>query len=96
MEGSPTDALSALNGDSRSALTHSFDDEEIFEAVAVPASRNKRASLTRDERLARVREERARQATAREKTEANTSMLKELEMVIKQRPSNLSKRVTSI
>lgn len=96
VEGSPTDALKALNGDSRSALTHTFDDEEIFEAVAIPASRNKRASLTRDERLARVREERTRQATAREKSEANTNMLKELEMVIKQRPSNQSKRVTSI
>lgn len=97
VEGSPTDALEALNGDSRPDLTHSFDDEEIFEAVVLPASRNKRASLTRDERLARVREERVRQATAREKVDANTNMLKELEMVIKQRPRNThSKRVTSI
>lgn len=97
VEGSPTDALKALNGDSRPDLTHTFDDEEIFEAVVLPASRNKRASLTRDERLARVREERVRQATAREKVDANTNMLKELEMVIKQRPrNNQSKRVTSI
>ncbi|KAJ5586788.1 uncharacterized protein N7459_002553 [Penicillium hispanicum] len=99
VEGSPTDALKALNGDTRPDLTHSFDDEEIFEAVVIPASRNKRASLTRDERLARVREERVRQATAREKVDANTNMLKELEMVIKQRPRNgnaQSKRVTSI
>lgn len=97
VEGSPTDALKALNGDLRPDLTHSYDDEEIFEAVVSPTTRNKRASLTRDERLARVREERARQATAREKADANTSMLKELEMVIKQRPRNhQSKRVTSI
>lgn len=97
VEGSPTDALKALNGDFRPDLLHSFDDEEIFEAVVLPASRNKRASLTRDERLARVREDRVRQATAREKADANTNMLKELEMVIKQRPRNLpSKRVTSI
>ncbi|KAJ5219305.1 uncharacterized protein N7498_001404 [Penicillium cinerascens] len=97
VEGSPTDALKALNGDSRPDLTHSFDDEEIFEAVVLPASRNKRASLTRDERLARVREERVRQATAREKVDANTNMLKELEMVIKQRPRNTqSKRVTML
>jgi hypothetical protein len=54
-------------------------------------------SLTRDERLARVREDRARQAIAREKADASTNMLKELEMVIKQRPGNNSaKRVTSI
>ncbi|KAJ5574562.1 hypothetical protein N7450_008461 [Penicillium hetheringtonii] len=86
VEGSPTDALKALNGDLRPDLTQSLDDEEIFEAVVLPASRNKRASLTRDERLARVREERVRQAAAREKVDANTNMLKELEMVIKQRP----------
>lgn len=97
MEGSPTDALKALNGDIRPDLAHVYEDEEIFEAVVLPTSRNKRASLTRDERLARVREERARQATAREKADANTNMLKELEMVIKQRPRNQqSKRVTSI
>lgn len=97
VEGSPTDALKALNGDIRPDLAHVYEDEEIFEAVVLPTSRNKRASLTRDERLARVREERARQATAREKADANTNMLKELEMVIKQRPRNQqSKRVTSI
>ena len=97
VEGSPTDALKALNGDLRPDLTQSLDDEEIFEAIVLPASRNKRASLTRDERLARVREERVRQAAAREKVDANTNMLKELEMVIKQRPrTNQSKRVTSI
>ncbi|CAL5872957.1 uncharacterized protein PFLUO_LOCUS7226 [Penicillium psychrofluorescens] len=94
VEGSPTDALKALNGEGRPDLTHAFDDEEIFEAVVLPSSRNKRASLTRDERLARVREDRARQAAAREKVDANTNMLKELEMVIQQRPRNdLLKRV---
>lgn len=97
VEGSPTDALKALNGDARPDLTHSYEDEEIFEAVVLPASRNKRASLTRNERLARVREERTRQAATRERADANTNMLKELEMVIKQRPHNTaSKRVTSI
>ena len=97
VEGSPTDALKALNGDCRPDLTQTYEDEEIFEAIVLPASRNKRMSLTRDERLARVREDRARQATAREKADASTNMLKELEMVIKQRPGNNSaKRVTSI
>ncbi|KAJ5572260.1 hypothetical protein N7535_005920 [Penicillium sp. DV-2018c] len=97
VEGSPTDALRALNGEGRPDLTQAYDDEEIFEAVVLPASRNKRVSLTREERLARVREDRAKQATAREKADASTNMLKELEMVIKQRPGNNSaKRVTSI
>ncbi|CAG8948545.1 unnamed protein product [Penicillium salamii] len=95
VEGSPTDALKALNGDHRPDLTHTYEDEEIFEAVVLPGSRNKRMSLTRDERLARVREDRVRQATAREKMDASNNMLKELEMVIKQRPGNhSSKRVT--
>ncbi|KAJ5964145.1 uncharacterized protein N7479_004021 [Penicillium vulpinum] len=97
VEGSPTDALKALTGEGRPDLTHTYDDEEIFEAVVLPASRNKRVSLTRDERLARVREDRARQAVAREKVDASTNMLKELEMVIKQRPGNNSaKRVTML
>ncbi|KAL4869170.1 hypothetical protein BDV12DRAFT_185393 [Aspergillus spectabilis] len=84
VEGSPSDALKALNGESRpvSGINYSIDDaEEIFEAVALP-SRNKRASLTREERIARVKEDRAKQAAARDRMDANTHMLKELEMVV--------------
>ncbi|KAL3496602.1 Mysoin-binding motif of peroxisomes-domain-containing protein [Aspergillus germanicus] len=84
VEGSPSDALKALNGESRpvSGITYSIDDvEEILEAVALPA-RNKRASLTREERIARVKEDRAKQAAARDRVDANTNMLKELEMVV--------------
>ncbi|KAL5339117.1 Mysoin-binding motif of peroxisomes-domain-containing protein [Aspergillus crustosus] len=84
VEGSPSDALKALTGESRpvSGVNYSIDDvEEIFEAVALP-SRNKRASLTREERIARVKEDRAKQAAARDRMDANTHMLKELEMVV--------------
>lgn len=99
VEGSPADALRALNGDIKpdpSIIQSVDEDEEIFESVVLP-SRNKRASLTREERIARVKEDRAKQAAARERADANTSMLKELEMVIKQRPrTTASKRVTSI
>jgi hypothetical protein len=98
VEGSPADALKALNGERPdSSIFQSLEeDEEIFEAVALP-SRNKRSSLTREERIARVREDRAKQAAARDRLDANTNMLKELEMVIKQRPkTTASKRVTSI
>ncbi|KKK27249.1 hypothetical protein ARAM_006790 [Aspergillus rambellii] len=95
VEGSPADALRALNGDSRpvSGIIQNLDDvEEVLEAVALP-SRTKRVSLTREERIARVKEDRARQAAARERVDANTNMLKELEMVIKQRPrTTVSKR----
>ncbi|KAH8422554.1 vezatin family protein [Aspergillus melleus] len=99
VEGSPTDALKALNGERpESSLIQNTDDEEIFEAVALPARANKRISMTREERIARVKEDRAKQAAARDRVDANTHMLKELEMVIKQRPktSIASKRVTSI
>ncbi|KAL4993846.1 Mysoin-binding motif of peroxisomes-domain-containing protein [Aspergillus recurvatus] len=84
VEGSPSDALRALNGESRpvSGINYSIDDvEEIFEAVALPRN-NKRASLTREERIARVKEDRAKQAAARERMDANTHMLRELEMVV--------------
>nr|XP_001388823.2 proliferating cell nuclear antigen [Aspergillus niger CBS 513.88] len=99
VEGSPADALRALTGENTDpSIVHTLDDEEeIFEAVALPA-RNKRMSLTREERIARVKEDRARQAAARERTDANTNMLKELEMVIKQRPRTTiaAKRVTML
>ncbi|KAE8359428.1 Mysoin-binding motif of peroxisomes-domain-containing protein [Aspergillus caelatus] len=65
VEGSPADALKALNGERPdSSIIHTIDDEEeIFEAVALPA-RSKRQSLTREERIARVKEDRAKQAAA--------------------------------
>ncbi|KAB8233680.1 proliferating cell nuclear antigen [Aspergillus alliaceus] len=92
VEGSPSDALKALNGERPdSSVIHFDEEEEIFEAVALPA-RSKRQSLTREERIARVKEDRAKQAAARERLDANTNMLKELEMVIKQRPPPASKR----
>ena len=105
VEGDPSDALKALNGESQPDINitptsdaAAAEEEEIFEAVALPPRSNKRASLTRDERIARVKEDRAKQAAAREKSDAGTNMLRELEMVIKQRPSATaaSKRVTSI
>lgn len=97
VEGSPADALKLLEGECQSFSNpdYSMDDEEVFEAVALPV--RKRASLTREERIARVKEDRARQAAARERTDANTNMLKELETVIKHRPrGKAAHRVTSI
>ncbi|KAL1854558.1 hypothetical protein Plec18170_004648 [Paecilomyces lecythidis] len=97
VEGSPADALKLLEGDSQPYLNpdYNMDDEEVFEAVALPV--RKRASMTREERIARVKEDRAKQAAAREKTDASTNMLKELETVIKHRPKTIAAhRVTSI
>ncbi|KAL1987995.1 hypothetical protein VTN96DRAFT_1519 [Rasamsonia emersonii] len=84
VDGSPSAALKVLNGEEQPPVNpdNEVDEEEIFEAVVMPSSR-KRSSLTREERIARMKEERARQAAARERADANTNMLRELETVIK-------------
>jgi hypothetical protein len=97
VDGSPSAALRALNGDIQPLDLPEMEsnDEEIFECVALPS--RKRVSLTREERIARVKEDRARQAAARERVDANTNMLRELETVIKLRPPvNKNPRITSI
>lgn len=93
--GSPADALRMLTGDrekstSSSMATTPSDEEMVFEAIAMPRQRSN--TLTREERIARMHEERERQATLRAKRDANTSMLRELESVINLRPS---KRLSS-
>jgi len=87
-EGGAMEALKALTGESPSPSTASFsprepEGEEIFEAVAMPRPRS---LFTRDERLAKLKEDRERKAEAREQAEANRGMLRELEMVINLRP----------
>lgn len=111
-DGSPEDALRALNGGSggsksnRSSMSPSSssdaEGEMVFEAMALPRTRQ-RASLQipREERILKMQEERERQAAVRAKRDANTSMLKELESVINLRPKkgangNGNERVTSV
>lgn len=94
--GSPADALKALTGDSlsnRSSATPS--DDEVFEAIAMP---RQRSTLTREERIIKMQEERERQATMRQKRDANTSMIRELESVMSLRPkkTGTTTRITSI
>ena len=95
--GSPQDALQALNGISKTrsrSSTTSSSGEEIFEAVALP---RQRSTLTREERIAKMQEERMRQAIVKDKANANTHMLKELETVIRLRPrGRTTGRLTSI
>ena len=96
IESSPIDALRLFSADdrSRSSAEPSSSDDEIFEAIALPRPRN---TLTRDERIAKMKEDRIRQAVVREKAEANTHMLKELETVIKLRPrGRTTGRMTSV
>ncbi|KAF4635485.1 hypothetical protein G7Y89_g2610 [Cudoniella acicularis] len=78
-EGGTLDALKALNGEvrSRSSLDLSSSDaEEVFEAVAIP---RQRSTLTREERIAKMKEDRVRRDSTKDKAEANTRMLRELE-----------------
>ncbi|KAI9894698.1 MAG: hypothetical protein M1814_002054 [Vezdaea aestivalis] len=85
--GSPSDALKLLNGEMSS-------DDEVFEAVAAPRPRS---LFKREERIAKMKEDRARSAAFRESREANTHMLKELETVINLRPKRRAGgRITSI
>ena len=88
VEESPNDVLQTLNGfskpsRSRSSTMTSSSSEEIFEAVALP---RQRSVLTKDEKIAKTNEERVRQTMLKEKANANTHMLEELETVIKLRP----------
>ena len=90
VEGSPSDALRQLNGDNsdseitRSVASSDCADEEVFEALAMPVK--SRSTLSREERLAKMKEDRLKRALFQEKQEANTHMLRELETVIKHRP----------
>lgn len=100
VEGSPPDALRALNGDGGTCHGTTWSNatsspgEEVFEAIALP---RQKSTLSRDERLAKMKEDRIRQAVIKSKHEASTHMLKELETVIKLRPrGRTTGRITSI
>jgi hypothetical protein len=96
-EGTPADALKALEGEKRFSADLSIsENEEVFEAIAIP---RQRSTLTREERIAKMKEDRVRRESLREKTEANTNMLRELESVINLRPRRKvgpGARVTSL
>lgn len=83
-EDSPSGALKILSGDMDiSSSSGASDAEEIFEAVAMP---RQRSTLTREERIMKMQEERVKRESMREKADANTHMLRELESVINLRP----------
>jgi hypothetical protein len=98
-EGGAVDALKALIGEAtaRSSVDcSSSDGEEVFEAIAVP---RQRSILTREERIAKMKEDRVKRESVKDKAEANTRMLRELESVINLRPKGRTTpagRITSI
>ena len=85
VEGSPPNDLRIYNGEGPpgSSIEGTSSDEEIFEAIASP---RQRSNLSREERIAKMKVDRAKQAVMKEKADTNTHMLKELETVIKLRP----------
>lgn len=98
-DGNPMDALKILNGEARSRSSMDFsssDVEEVYEAVALPRPRSK---MTREERIVKMKEDRAKRDSLKERAESNTKMLRELESVIRMRPRGKtapSGRVTSL
>ncbi|TVY82737.1 Inheritance of peroxisomes protein [Lachnellula suecica] len=98
-EGGALDALKTLNGDRSSMELSSSDAEEIFEAIAIPRQRQ-RSTLTREERITKMKEDRVKRESLKDKSEANTRMLRELESVINMRPRGRTTpaggRITSI
>jgi len=98
-EGGAVDALKALIGEAttRSSVDcSSSDGEEVFEAIAVP---RQRSIQTREERIAKMKEDRVKRESVKDKAEANTRMLRELESVINLRPKGRmtpAGRITSI
>ena len=99
VDGGPADALRLLSGDEESTQGATKDpiDEEIFEAVARPRKRMSLA-FSREEKMAKLQEDRRKRATLQEQADTTTNMLRELQMVIKHRPQNRmsSSRVTSV
>lgn len=86
--GTAEDALRALTGGSPlgGSTVGDPDEEIVFEAVSLPHSSRRKSMLTREERIAKMKEDREKRAEAREQADASRGMLRELEMVINLRP----------
>lgn len=109
VDGGPAEALRLLNGDDRSSRSSdaTLYDEEVFEAMSKPLPRQRQsmAGLTRDEKIAKLNEDRKKRATLQEQADTTTNMLRELQMVIKHKPhmrspstptTPLSSRISSL
>ncbi|KAK6339807.1 hypothetical protein TWF718_009199 [Orbilia javanica] len=68
-----------------SAAAGASDEEEIFEAMSDPTKGRERSKLTREERIAKMKEDRQKAMEARRQTEANISLVRELRDVLESR-----------
>ncbi|KAJ9613999.1 hypothetical protein H2200_002135 [Cladophialophora chaetospira] len=97
VDGGPAEAFKLLSGDERISYDGAGVDEEVFEAVALPRKRMSWAPMSREEKLNKLQEDRRKRQTMQEHAENTTSMLRELQMVIKHRPlARTDTRITSI
>ena len=80
LAGSPRSGANGSVG-SPPSLSGASSDEEVYEAVALPRVRE-RSELSREERIAKMRDERAEKERRRESAGLKTGMLRELETVI--------------
>lgn len=98
VDGGPAEAFRLLSGEERRSSDGPGLDEEVFEAVATPRKRMSWTPMSREEKITKLQEDRRKRATLLEHAENTTSMLRELQMVIKHRPNagRSDKRVTSI
>lgn len=102
VDGGPADALKLLNGegDREPGAGGIPADEEVFEAIVKPQPRKRMSlgvNMTREEKIAKLQEDRKKRATMQEQADNTTSMLRELQMVIKHRPEQRQNtRITSV
>ncbi|ERF72207.1 hypothetical protein EPUS_02094 [Endocarpon pusillum Z07020] len=97
-EGSPAEALKRLTSQGLQGQVSDGlgSDEEVFEAISLSPN-SKRLSMTREEKLARMQEDRRKRATLQESRATTTNMLRELETVMKHRPrGRTTSRITSV
>ena len=97
-EGSPAEALRRLTGQGlQGPISDGLgSDEEVFEAISLSPN-SKRLSMTREEKLARMQEDRRKRTTLQESRATTTNMLRELETVMRHRPrGRTTSRITSV
>jgi len=78
--------LSPTKGDRSDDQGTDSDVEEIFEGVAEPPTVRQRSTLTREERIRKVQEERSRMADKRRTMDTTVALQKELQAVLVNRP----------
>ncbi|KAL1310702.1 hypothetical protein AAFC00_000960 [Neodothiora populina] len=97
-EGGPEEALRALMGETKSNRSSlSASDEEVFEGISLPRQRP-HSTLTREERISKMQEERLKQVEIRSKRDSSTNMIRELQsvMVLRNPKRNNAGRITSV